>query len=333
MKSSNSPTMKDVAAEAGVALGTVSKVFNNIPVGEQYRIRVEEAAKKLGYQVNHYARGMRTNKTNTIAVIMPELNHPFFSRLSEEMIRYLASRNYNSILAVTDRDPDIERQCIYMVRQQKADGIIALTYNHNEEDIGDIPFVSIDRSFDGKTPCITSDNFAGGRLAAKKLVELGSRKLLFLRTGSDVPGEPDKRGAGFENYCKDNQIPYDCLRATNTPQEISIYPKMKEWIEQGTFDYDGIFCSTDHLAYHTAAFLRKQGIRIPEDVQIIGFDGLKTFWDDAYPVSTIAQPVEQLARTAVDTLLSISTSQHASLICLPVTYIVGRTTRDYQDGE
>ncbi|MBQ9154364.1 MAG: LacI family DNA-binding transcriptional regulator, partial [Solobacterium sp.] len=114
MKSSNSPTMKDVAAEAGVALGTVSKVFNNIPVGEQYRIRVEEAAKKLGYQVNHYARGMRTNKTNTIAVIMPELNHPFFSRLSEEMIRYLASRNYNSILAVTDRDPDIERQCIYM---------------------------------------------------------------------------------------------------------------------------------------------------------------------------------------------------------------------------
>ena len=65
------PTMKDVAQEAGVALGTVSKVFNGIPVGESYKIKVEEAAQKLGYQVNQYARGLKTNKTNTVAVILP----------------------------------------------------------------------------------------------------------------------------------------------------------------------------------------------------------------------------------------------------------------------
>ena len=76
-KTNAAPTMKDVAAEAGVALGTVSKVFNHIPVGEAYRLRVEEAARKLGYQVNNYARGLKTNKTNTVALIWPNLRHPF----------------------------------------------------------------------------------------------------------------------------------------------------------------------------------------------------------------------------------------------------------------
>ena len=111
-KKSSLPTMKDVAAEAGVALGTVSKVFNGIPVGESYRLKVEEAAKKLGYQVNSYARGMRTNKTNTIAIIMPQINHPYFSALTECICRELTEINYSAYLAITDRDPQAETRCI-----------------------------------------------------------------------------------------------------------------------------------------------------------------------------------------------------------------------------
>ena len=78
----NAPTMKDVAREAGVALGTVSKVFNDIPVGEDYRRRVEEAARRLGYQVNSYARGLKTNKTYSAALILPDVTTPFFSALA-----------------------------------------------------------------------------------------------------------------------------------------------------------------------------------------------------------------------------------------------------------
>ncbi len=82
MKKTDSPTMKDVAREAGVALGTVSKVINNIPVGESYRQRVEDAIEKLGYHVNSYARGLKTNKTNCVALLMPSLRHPFFAILT-----------------------------------------------------------------------------------------------------------------------------------------------------------------------------------------------------------------------------------------------------------
>ena len=94
------PTMKDVAQEAGVALGTVSKVFNGIPVGESYRIKVEEAARKLGYQVNQYARGLKTNKTNTVAVILPGVNHPFFAALAHHVCEALARRDYRMLLYV-----------------------------------------------------------------------------------------------------------------------------------------------------------------------------------------------------------------------------------------
>jgi len=178
----NVPTMKDVAREAGVALGTVSKVFNGIPVGESYRTKVEAAAQKLGYQVNQYARGLRANKTYTVAVILPGVDHPFFASLAQCLCTSLAQRNHRMLLYVTASNPEIEQNCVNMVRQNKADGIIGLTYNPLV--VGeDLPFVGIDRSFRADIPCVAADNYGGGRLAAEKLLELGCTHLAFLRTG------------------------------------------------------------------------------------------------------------------------------------------------------
>ena len=165
------PTMKDVAQEAGVALGTVSKVFNGIPVGESYRIKVEEAARKLGYQVNQYARGLKTNKTNMVAVILPGVDHPFFAALAQHICTALARRDYRMLLYVTASNPEIEQNCVNMVRQNKADGIIGLTYNPLAVD-EELPFVGIDRSFRADIPCVAADNYGGGRLAAEKLFSL-----------------------------------------------------------------------------------------------------------------------------------------------------------------
>ena len=323
----NAPTMKDVAAEAGVALGTVSKVFNGIPVGEPYKRKVEEAALKLGYRVNHYARGMRTNRTGTIAVIIPVLDHPYFAHLTEELILNLAAKGYRALIGVTKRDLTIEARCIQMVREQKADGIIALTYKPDLEEIGDIPFVSIDRAFEG-VPCITSDNFAGGRMAAARLIELGAKKLLFLRTGSNVPGETDKRGYGFEYYARTAGIPCLSIRENTEVYATAIKPHLDRMIEQGSFDYDGIFCSTDKLAYEVCAHLRQRNYRIPEDIQIIGFDGLYDFFSEERMVTTIIQNVEEIARATVEVLFDISNGRRPSLVCLPVTYGKGPTTRD-----
>lgn len=324
---SNMPTMKDVAQEAGVALGTVSKVFNGLPVGEAYRVRVEDAAKRLGYQVNQYARGLRAGKTFTVALIVPGLDHPFFSALAQQICIALAQRDHRMLVYVTASRPDMEQSCINMVRQNKVDGIIGLTYNPLSLD-GNLPFVSIDRSIAPNIPCVASDNFSGGRLAADKLIDLGCRHLAFLRTGSASPSETDRRGDGFEAACRVRGVACDSLRLTDG-QDLELFRAfLRARMTGGRLSLDGIFCSTDLLAWRIQCMLGELGVRVPEDVQIIGFDGIRRFGGEELYCSTIVQPIQKLAETAVDLLLTKDRSNIPALVFLPVTYAPGGTTRE-----
>ena len=107
----------------------MSKVINGIPVGKEYRIRVEKAIKKLNYRVNIYAQGMKSDRTRTIQVIMPNLTNPFFAELVNCIIKELAQRNYKTTLCMTDGDPGLEQTHGLMAEQHRADGIICLSYN------------------------------------------------------------------------------------------------------------------------------------------------------------------------------------------------------------
>ena len=323
----NKPTMKDVALEAGVALGTVSKVINGLPVGESYKIKVEEAAQRLGYEVNEYARGLRAGKTYTVALILPGLDHPFFASLAQKVYMALAERDHRMLVYVTASNPDMEQRCINMVRQNKVDGIIGLTYNPLELDES-LPFVSIDRSIASNIPCVSSDNYGGGRIAAEKLITLGCRHLAFLRTGSASPSETDRRGDGFEMTCRMRNIPCDSLRLSDGDDMEQFRSFFHSHITDGKLDIDGIFCSTDLLAWQIQKMLEELGVRVPEDVQIIGFDGIRRFGGQELYCSTIVQPLEKLAETAVDLLLTKDRSNIPALVFLPVTYAPGGTTRE-----
>lgn len=324
-----SPTMKDVAEKAGVSLGTVSKVINGIPVGEEYRQRVEAAAKKLGYQVNSYARGLKTNKTNTVAIIIPTLQHPFFAKLVDEASASLMRQQYRTMLMITNFDSGAEQKCISMIQTNKIDGVIALTYNPDLEVPDSLPFVTIDRRLNNNIPCVSSDNYSGGQLAAQKLIELGCRKLLYLRIGSDVFSEVDKRGVGFESICRAENIDYESIILSESEtDEQPFFRYIKEHTIDGKPDFDGIFCHTDHLACRILPFLQEHGIRVPEDVQLIGYDGVVHFSTGKPFCTTIAQPIQQMAEAAVNVLLSTDLKAMPAHLSLPVRYIPGGTTRD-----
>jgi len=324
--------MKDVAREAGVALGTVSKVFNDIPVGEDYRRRVEEAAGRLGYQVNSYARGLKTNRTFSVALILPNITDPFFSALAQGIYESLAARQYKVILSLTASNPEAEQRCIKMVQQNKVDGIIGLTYTPGLEVDPRLPYVSIDRYFSPSVPCVSSDNFGGGQMAAEKLLELGCTRPLFLRVGSKVPGESDKRGDGFESACRQRAIECASLRLSDEDGLERFRAFLSQHVENGRFAYDGIFCATDALAIHIRGMLSELGVRVPEDVQLIGFDGIRRFPTEDLYCSTIVQPIDRLAETSVELLLREDRSNLPSLICLPVRYASGGTTRESPKG-
>ncbi|MBQ6734403.1 MAG: LacI family DNA-binding transcriptional regulator [Lachnospiraceae bacterium] len=320
--------MKDVAQEAGVSLGTVSKVFNNIPVGEDYRHRVREAAEKLGYQINSYARGLKTNRTQTVALILPLLHHPFFSALAEQLTGALMQRGYRALLFITNFDPDAEQRCIDMVRQNKADGIIALTYHPELRVDEGLPFVSIDRHFGTSIPCVSADNFGGGYLAGEKLISFGCKKPLFLRSGSHVVGEPDKRFAGFDACCRNAGLPCESLTLHDADGFTPFFEFLDKHVIRKKPSFDGIFCNTDSLTLLICDYLRSHGVRVPEDVQLIGFDGIKSLGTERYVCSTIVQPVAEMAQMAVDVLLTDSSAQSSALISLPVHYAYGGTTLD-----
>lgn len=329
MKKENSaPTMKDVAREAGVALGTVSKVVNGLPVGEAYRVRVEEAIKKLNYQINSYAQGLKANKTYTVALLIPNTQEPFFASLAYHINLALLKRKYRMLLCCTDFDLSQEQEYVKMAQQNKVDGIIGLTYNPNLIVEENTPFVAIDRSMGPKIPCVASDNFAGGQLAAEKLADLGCKRVAFLRTGSSLNNEPNKRKAGFENGCLSRGLNYK-MKILNDGEPYEEFEAfLKDHMQDGKLMFEGIFCVTDGLAYVVIKMLRNLGLRVPEDVQVIGFDGIRYFSSQDYICSTIVQPIPEIAGMCVDLLLQENMPVKPPLICLPVTYGAGGTTRE-----
>lgn len=327
-KENQTPTMKDVAREAGVALGTVSKVVNGLPVGESYRIRVEEAIKKLNYQVNTYAQGLKAGKTYTVALLLPNTQDPYFASIAHHINMALSRQKYRMLLCSTDFDSDLEQEYINMAQLNKVDGIIGLTYNPNLIIEEGTPFVAIDRSMGPRFPCVASDNFAGGQMAAEKLSDLGCKNVAFLRIGSSLNSETNKRRSGFENGCLSKGLSYE-MKILNDGEPFSLFETfLAEHIQNGRLSFDGIFCVTDRLAWLIIKMLGKLGIRVPEDVQVIGFDGIRYFGNEDYICSTIVQPVQEIAEMCVELLTRESLSAKPPLVCLPVTYAYGRTTRD-----
>ncbi len=321
------PTMVDVAKEAGVALGTVSKVINGIPVGESYKKKVEAAIEKLHYRVNTYAKGLKASKTNAVAVLVPNLISPFFSKLVNYIGLCLFRRHYRMLVYCTDYDPIIEQEYIHLAEMQDVDGIICLSYNPNLDVDERIPFVSIDRWFSDSITCVSSNNYEGGRLAAKRLVQNGCESLAFFRIGSSLPHEPSKRRDGFLSYCEEHKVPVISEMLVDGQPYSCFETFLQEHIHDGRLAFDGIFCATDSLAYQIINSLRRLGIKVPEQVQIIGFDGCRHFGDLDLTCSTIVQPIEDIAKTCVDAILSEQKMPQA-LVCLPVRYAYGGTTID-----
>ncbi len=329
-------TIKDVARDAGVSVGTVSKVLNNIYVTAVNKEKVEQSIKRLGYHVNTYARGLKAQRTYTAAIIVPDLISPFFALLVNYVEQAFSEINYKLLICNSHCKKEKEIAYINMARQNKVDGIISVTYSNSDEYLSDdLPVISIDRHFKSKVCCVSSDNYQGGKMAAEKLIEKGCRNTVYIRTGSNISGETLKRGSSFIRACEMAGINYRCLEfgeettierdgATN----CKIYQFLEQSMDNGKFLYDGIFASSDSLGQIIIEKLKKMGVKIPMDVQIIGYDGLRALNVGDYQLSSIEQPVQDMAVTCVNHLMKlINKEQVEELTILPVSFVDGGTTK------
>lgn len=328
----NMPNIKDVAARAGVGIATVSRVVNGTgPVKKETREKIERVIKELGYKPNEIARSMINQKTKMIAFVVPHSNHVFFSELIYHVDHALSKYGMKLMVCNSGSHRERELELITMLTNNRVDGVIFLTSNDIEEFLPrGYPIVSFDRRFDG-IPYVASDNYEGGRLAAKTLLESGAKKLLFI--GDDAQGElsqisteVSKRRKGFIDYLK--EVNHTDYKIIEYPQGDLFLPKnyIHNTMAQH-LDYDGIFAISDQLAHELVLVLKSYKVRIPEDIKLVGYDGIDGAINTGISITSIAQPMAELSEALVDSLMKMIAGKPVEPTILPIQLKPGDSTK------
>ena len=321
------PSIKDVAALAGVGVGTVSRVINNVKnVRPQTKEKVQKAIKELNYIPNEIARNFKMNQSKMIALLLPSIWNPFFSQLAYYIEDELDKVGFKLMLCNSGGKPEKELYYFDMLKQNQVAGIVGITYNDIDAAVtGDIPMVSIDRHFKSNITCVTSDNFNGGRMALKELIKAGSKKPAFIGEIPTVQAETINRKLGFIEEAKTQGIDYVIFEAVD--QIVDEEAFLDNFIKQHK-DIDGVFAMTDMLAAMYIERAKFYNIKTPEDVKVIGYDGIQ---DHKYfhPIlSTIKQPIKEMAEVSVNLLMKkiAGEPREKDIYHLPATFYQGETT-------
>lgn len=299
-------SIKDVAKEAGVGVGTVSRALNGTGyVSAATRKKIERASEKLGYTPNELARNLFRNRTGIIGVIVPDMNHPFFSSLVKYIEVELYKEGYKTMVCNTIGISDREREYLDMLSRNMVDGIITCAHSLEEEVYLDQkkPIVSIDRDFGPGIPLIGSDHEAGGRMAAELLIGSGCRKVLQI-SGVSPKVAAGGRHTAFSEVMRKNHIEeLDLVMDWNIFEWKAHFEEIQKFMVEHP-DIDGVFGGDMGViaCLHVAL---QQGRRVPQDLCAVGFDGMDVTRMMYPQVTAICQNVQLLAELSVNTLLDL----------------------------
>jgi len=300
------PTLKDVADKAGVTVTTVSRVLNNRGyIGEATREKVYRVMKELNYQPNELARSLSKKRTNIIGIIVPSVMHPFFSEVVNYLEAYGSEAGYKIMLCNSNHQKDKEIEYIDMLRSNKVSGIILCS---RTEDIGkvlpdNLPVVTFERMISSKVSSVSCDNYMGGELATRHLIAKGCRNLLHISGIRNMKMPADDRRDAFVRVCEEEGIPYKIFYTEEAQFHSMNYEEYLDKILRENKGVDGVFTSSDVIAAEVIHVCWANGIRVPEDIKVVGFDDIHLASLTTPKITTIRQPIEQMCSYAVDTLI------------------------------
>lgn len=319
-------SIKDVAKLAGVGIGTVSRVTNNSGyVAEKTRKKVQEAIAQLGYEPNEMAKGLLANKSKIIALILPTIHHPLFSKIAFHIEQTLNCYSYKLLLCNSNFEVDKELEYLNLLNKKIIDGIIFISNSNIDDYISeDLPIVTIDRHLSNEAVYISSDNYYGGVLAAKHLTERSCKNIAFLGGFPKVKTDVHKRKAGFIDTLKSFGINYYVFEEEAIIEDIEGY--LNKFWQKYNF-VDGVFTVTDIMAYQLIKFLKIKNISIPTQIKVIGYDGIDLFGYCNEELTTIQQPISEMGKVAAISIINlVEQSEFENQIILPVTLKIGETT-------
>ncbi|QBP42656.1 LacI family DNA-binding transcriptional regulator [Paenisporosarcina antarctica] len=296
--------MREIAKEAGVGISTVSRYINNTGyVSERSRAKIERVIEKSHYKPNELARAIFTRNSKIIGLLVPNISNPYFNELALIIEEYASEQGFSIFLCNTNDDFEKESNYINVLQGHRVAGIITVRSQcKNEYAAYDIPVVSFESYISEKIITVATDNFTGGSLAFNHLYECGCRNLVHV-AGPLFADAISERTRGFIESAREKNITVDLIQFETDFQRKMLEANIKtlEDIEK----YDGIFVFNDIAAATVIRYFQQKNVRIPEEVQVIGFDN-SYIGEFLFPsLTTIEQSVQEVGRTLVEALLKL----------------------------
>lgn len=308
MTTSAKTTIHDIAKKAGVSISTVSRVLNdNKKVRESARVAVLEAIDELDYHPNVFASSLAGGRSKTIGIITQYLGSPFFDLILRGIMEEMGGGDYNPLFADGQWQADRERRSLEMFIDRKVDGLIVLGGVLPEDDLvkiaQSIPLIIIGRNIAPiQDACISLDNFGGAYLATQHLIERGHRKIIHL-TGILRHEDAARRLAGYQQAMLDAGISIDGLVFEGDFSEQSGEAAAEKLLSIGA-EFTAVFAANDQMAMGVHLALYRRGVRVPEDVSLIGFDDQPASAFLTPPLTTVGQPALEIGQSAAQRILA-----------------------------
>ncbi len=337
MKGKNKPTSVDIAHLAGVSQPTVSRALRDSPlVSLETRQRVQKIARELNYKVDVNARNLRSQTTNTLALLLFEESsgesqafiNPFFLSMLGSITRATANQGYDLLISFQQLSDDWNAE---YEDANKADGIIFLGYGDytsyikriSKLDEAGAHFVTWGPVIENQPGLFVGcDNEQGGFLAADHLLTLGHKNIAFLGNESKDDPELRDRYAGYRRAHEKHSIKVqEPLHFRANFSEESGYKAANELLDSGV-EFSGIFCASDLIAIGAIKALRQRGIRVPLDKAIVGFDDIPTAEHLSPALSTIRQDTFEAGKELVDSVIRSINEEPVQSVLLPTKLIV-----------
>jgi LacI family transcriptional regulator len=306
-------TIRDVARVANVHPGTVSRALNEETralVNPETAERVIRAAEELGYRPNRFARGLKTSRSHTIGVLIPDITNPLFPPILRGIEDRLDEAGYTSLIVNTDNDPDRERVSLDAMRARQVDGVIAATARLDRELLvelaeGETPLVLVNRSLeDQSVPAVTVDDRRGIALAVKHVTDLGHKRVGHV-AGPQNLSTGHRRHMGFVEAMRAARLeaPPEVIRFGRYFTEEEGARACDELLD-AVPDLTAIVAGNDLLAIGCYDTLEKRGLICPDDISVVGFNDMPFVDRLRPPLTSVRIPQREIGKVAADLLLA-----------------------------
>ena len=294
-------TIKDVARSAGVSVATVSRAINSSGyVHDVTKEKIDEAIKVLNYRPNETARSLYNRKSKIIGLLLPDMSNPFFTRIARGVEDTALHHGYHIIIGNSDQLVDKEARYIETFKVNNCAGFISssLLMDNAESYIQSLNMahVTLDRT-DAMTYAIGANHLEGGRMQARHLVDRGCERVLVL-SGDRKFNSFSSRVEGAVEVLREQCIDFELI-------EVNGSFNVEELVQVIASNYDGVICYNDLIAIQLLGMLQEKGIRVPQDVLVIGYDDIQLS-EYTYPsLTTIRQPMYELGVIACKALIDL----------------------------